>query len=157
MWRLLFELIGFYKTRDQAEFKLSNRIDYKFVKEEMIKYGYFSEDFINASELDSEIASSRECLIAISWFLSSYKLIECIYEKCVSPFENEFPLESTINEKELGNLKDEMRAKYEKSKSQSLETQLNYLKWLDGNFKAKINSHYASLIESASLAHKVYN
>lgn len=162
MWRLLFEMIRFYQTRNevQAEFKSTNRIDCQFVKEELIKYGYFSDDFIKADTSDSEIASSRECLIAISWFLSSYKLIECIYEKLVSPFENEFPLNlnSTVNEKELDNLAKEMRLKFEKSKSkESLETQLNYLKWLDGHFKGKINSYYASSMESANLVHKVYN
>jgi hypothetical protein len=157
MWRLLFELIRFYQTRNEVEFKATNRIDNKFVKEEMIKYGYFSDDFVNA---DPDVASSRECLIAISWFLSSYKLIECIYEKFASPFENEFPLnpKSTVNKNELENLTNEMRLKFEKCKStESLETQLNYLKWLDGHFKGKIGSYYASSMESANLIHQVYN
>jgi hypothetical protein len=162
MWRLLSELICFYQTRDEAQVELKpiHRIDYKFVKEEMIKFGYYNDDFINSNEFKSEIASSRECLIAISWFISSYKIIDKIYEKHYSPFENEFPLDlkSIVNEKELENLGKEIRLNFEKSQiNNSLEMRLNYLKWLDGNFRGKISSYYASSIESVNLINKVYN
>ncbi len=43
----------------------------------------------------------------------------------------------------------------EKTKNKDLSTQLNYIKYLNGKFKSKLNSYHGCLIERAKLMHKI--
>lgn len=49
-----------------------------------------------------------------------------------------------------------MKLQFEYCKDNDLANQLNYIKWLDGQFKFKLNSYYSCLMEKAKLTFQVY-
>jgi hypothetical protein len=42
------------------------------------------------------------------------------------------------------------------TKNKDLLSQLNYIKWIDGQFKYKLNAYYSSALEKAKLTHKIH-
>ena len=42
------------------------------------------------------------------------------------------------------------------TKCKDLLSQLNYIRWLEGQFKYKLNAYYSSALEKAKLTHKIH-
>ncbi|CAF0768127.1 unnamed protein product [Brachionus calyciflorus] len=169
MWKLLFELVNYLKTRNKLDNQLiSNEFDslgpekvVKFLKEELLKLGYSCDDFFKLkSSFDENDTSSREILISIGWLISSYEIIKLFIANSNSLLDEEYFKENALMAMNLSEVKKEVdisKSHIMSSSSKDLYIYLNNLKLFDGTFKNNLNSLHSCLSEKVSLTHKVHS
>jgi hypothetical protein len=148
LWYLAFNLMTF--KRDNKENDLETVIFE--VKQHFLSLGF------NFSNVKTE-NSSRELLIAISWFISTQNIIERIVSayniNCYDEyFKDNYEIPFEILNSQIESIKNELNMN---EKRQDTLVKLNYLKWLQGDLKFKINNLYSCLTEKAKLTNKIHS
>lgn len=65
------------------------------IKNELMRKGYYSEDFLKLTH-SFENGSSREILVAIGWYISTQNILKKFINNCHTAFDYEFSRELAL-------------------------------------------------------------
>ncbi|ELT99332.1 hypothetical protein CAPTEDRAFT_222625 [Capitella teleta] len=152
MWKLLFELLYFceYGKIDDITIKASSKLTREelvvYVKTELQKRGFFSNDLSHPSSLAK--CGSRELLLAFAWLLCREDIITRFMQKCTSPLQEQDTAFLYAQERKF--LASEM------PETTNPVSRVRQLLWLNNKLQLSLRSLYALNREKMSLQHKIH-